>query len=113
MMKKMEIEINVLKEEKRRMKREIDEMIVEKSGKELTKKEQNKKSDMRLETDKTRKIRKELFPPLPTQRSSGSVWTKAKVGGPAEEYEEHEEDSFRVGEWDYVGRKLREAEMEE
>lgn len=102
--KRMEVEMNVLKEEKERMKKEIDDLKTEKNRKEVTNKEQNKKIDKRLVIESKRRVREELFPPLPAPGPSGSIRTTAKAGGPAEECEELEKDSFRVGEWDYVGR---------
>lgn len=60
---------------------------------------------MRLAIEIKRRVREELFPSLPVPGPSSSIRTTMKARGPAEEHEEQEEDTFRVDEWDYVGRR--------
>lgn len=59
---------------------------------------------MKLTTENTRKVREELFLPLPVPGPSSSYRTTMKARVPAEEHEEQEEETVRYGEWDYEGR---------
>lgn len=104
--KRMEIEINALKENKEKMKREIEELKAEKNKKEqTTKKEQNKIDKTTRTIGSKERMREELFPPSPVPGPSGIARRTAKTRGPAEEYEEESEKEIKMGRWDYVGER--------
>lgn len=100
----MEKEIKELRKDKESMEKEIYELKIGKNKKETNNKEYNKMRAKTVATEKNRKLREELFPPLPVPGSSSFARTPVRTEGPAEEYEEREEDDVvRMGRWDYVG----------
>lgn len=105
--KNMEKEINILKEEKERMRKEIEEMRVEKNRKEQAPKRDQNNVDMRRTRvmEEQKKVRKELFSPSLVPGPSGVTRILARAKGPAEEYEQESRDELRMGKWDYIGGK--------
>lgn len=102
--KRMEIEISALKEDKEKMKREIEEMRAGKNKKEeTTKNDQSKVGKMTRIIGNKRRVREELFPPSPVPGPSGITRITAKARGPAEKFEQEIEEECRMGRWDYVG----------
>lgn len=93
----MEKEINELKEDKEKMRKEIDELKKEENKKERTSKGQIRTRGKTRETESNKKLREELFPPLPAPGPSDITRSPTKTRGSAEEFEEREEDVTRVG----------------
>lgn len=101
-MKKMEVEIKALKEEKERMRAEMEEMRMERNKKEQNKGEQNKREKMKIVEHRGR-TREEVFPPSPIPGPSRTARWTAKAKGPVVKYKREIEDELRIGRWDYVG----------
>lgn len=100
----MEREINIFKE-KERIRKEIEEMRLEKNKKVQVQKRDQNSVGMRTTRvmEEQKKIRKELFSPSLVPGPSGVTRIPARAKGPAEEYEEESGDVLKMGKWDYVG----------